>query len=182
MNAEMIERLRERAAHYDGHPEAQLDIEAAAALDAQAEEIAQLRSANSSFASESICHGDRQNDLLTCPKSPCDNCLQWQRRRADRAEADGKTTFDLWCATLDRAVKAEAEREALRQDAERLIGERDRQYDETCEQIRKTAALENRVIALRELRKDGYYHCPNCNHPQRFTTIDAAIDAARKDV
>jgi len=88
-------------------------------------EIERLRANNSSFASAAICHGDRRSGLLTCPNAPCDNCLQWQRQRAERAEADAAAVRELmnaynlggWTdavAPMKRALAAEAERDALR--------------------------------------------------------------------
>lgn len=82
----LVARLRERK-HF--RPElSALCREAADALERLARENAALRNANSSFASNAICHGSRANDLWTCPKAPCDYCLQWQTRRAERAEAE----------------------------------------------------------------------------------------------
>jgi len=49
-------------------------------------ENAELRSANSSLATKSICHMDRSEPYF-CPKAPCEHCLQWQRHRADVAAA-----------------------------------------------------------------------------------------------
>ena len=117
-------------------------------------EIERLRGANSTLASESICHMDR-SDPFFCPKAPCDYCLQYQRQRAERAEA--------------RIAELERERDALAKDAERyrwlrLASLSKGDHDYYAKVDRWSVSVEN----------SGFGHSFHAD------ALDAAIDAARK--
>lgn len=140
--------------------------EADAALRKLREEIASLHNANSTFASSAICHMDR-NEPHFCPKAPCDYCLQYQRQRAERAEAKNKLLHERHSESNKILMRLEAERDYWKERAQKWADDSDKNIAKcthACHDAEKERdALRAEIVRLDSLaghwaERSAYWH------------------------